>query len=373
MTIASYSPKETYTGTGFLDTYTFDFKIEDESYLEVVVLNASDVETERVRGDDVVFLSSITFDPVLGGGEIVLASPLPLNYTLILLLANDAPTQTYEFKNKNTFTLPRIEAALDFIVGMVQRLVYRSKQSLRIHDFDDEETFDTRLPPDIAVTGAGAYLRVKLDGTGLEYAEPPEPGIQGPEGPQGIQGVQGDTGATGPQGVQGPQGISGPTGATGPTGPTGAQGPTGPQGIQGDQGVQGPIGVTGATGAIGPAGPAGPDGPTGPQGPQGDPGIIGLTGATGATGATGPTGPAPIAYDSFTKEMSAKDGEIYTVVTWKDGSNVRRKESTLSGGTTPEFTTRTVIFYDTDGTTVLDTIVFTLTYDGDGDLLTEEL
>lgn len=80
-----------------------------------------------------------------------------------------------------------------------------------------------------------------------------------------------------------------------------------------------------------------------------------------------------LAYDNMTKIMSDKDTGIYKVVTWKDISDVRRKESTLSGGTAPEFTTRTVVFYDTDGTTVLDTIVFTLNYDVDGDLVSEEL
>lgn len=78
-------------------------------------------------------------------------------------------------------------------------------------------------------------------------------------------------------------------------------------------------------------------------------------------------------YDNLTKVMSSKDTGIYKVITWKDGLGVTRRESTLSGGTAPLFTTRTVNFYAADGTTVIKTIGFTLTYDVDGDLSAETM
>ena len=37
--------------------------------------------------------------------------------------------------------------------------------------------------------------------------------------------------------------------------------------------------------------------------------------------------------------------------------------SVLSGGTPPQYTTRTITIYDTDGTTVVDSYTFTITYD----------
>lgn len=80
-----------------------------------------------------------------------------------------------------------------------------------------------------------------------------------------------------------------------------------------------------------------------------------------------------LVYDNMSKEMSNKESGIFKTVTWNDEFNIRRKESTLSGGTAPLFTTRTVNFYDTDGTTVLETLVFDLSYDGDDDLLSEVL
>jgi len=150
MSRSTYDVKETYTGTGSLATYTFDFKITDKSQLLVIEVNDSGVETQRVDGDDVTYLSSVTFDEENGGGTVVLAANLTSGYKLIFLLAEDSPKQTYEFRNKTSFTLKKFENALDEIAGAVQRLAYRAKQTFRIHDLDDEETIDLQLPPNFS-------------------------------------------------------------------------------------------------------------------------------------------------------------------------------------------------------------------------------
>jgi len=45
--------------------------------------------------------------------------------------------------------------------------------------------------------------------------------------------------------------------------------------------------------------------------------------------------------------------------------------SVLSGGTPPQYTTRTITIYDTDGTTVVDSYTFTITYDANGNPVDE--
>jgi len=166
----TYDVKEEYTGDGSLAVYTFDFKIEAKAQLLVVELDDSDVETERVDGTDTTYLSTVVFDAVKGGGTVTLAANLTNNYSLIFLLANDNPTQPYQFGDKNSFSLKRFEAALDFIAGAVQRLSYRAKQALRIHDVDDEETFDAQFPPGVAETvNNGRYLKINDAGDGFEY------------------------------------------------------------------------------------------------------------------------------------------------------------------------------------------------------------
>jgi len=170
MARTTYAPKQSYTGNGTLASYTFDFKIEELSQLLVIEVDDSGVETQRVRGTDIVYLSSVDFDPVDGAGTVNLAANLANNYKLFILLANDAPTQPYEFRNKGSFSLKRIELALDFLTGIIQRLTLRSSQSIKINDTDDETTFDTTLPRDIA-NNTEKFLQVNAAGTGLQFGE----------------------------------------------------------------------------------------------------------------------------------------------------------------------------------------------------------
>lgn len=70
---------------------------------------------------------------------------------------------------------------------------------------------------------------------------------------------------------------------------------------------------------------------------------------------------------------SVKDSEgIFTTVTYKRKSdNTIFAKSVLSGGTSPQYATRTLTFYNADGITVKATKIFTLSYDIDGDLVSE--
>lgn len=170
MSRTTYAPKQTYTGTGSLSAYTFNFKIEADTQLEVIEYDDNNVETQRVRGDDVVYLSSVDFDAVDGGGTVNLASNLPTDYTLVILLANDSPTQDYLFKNKGDFTLKKFENALDFVVGAVMRLAYRGRQAIRLADVDDQDTVDMQLKTPIA-DATDKYIKVNSSADGVEYGK----------------------------------------------------------------------------------------------------------------------------------------------------------------------------------------------------------
>ena len=70
---------------------------------------------------------------------------------------------------------------------------------------------------------------------------------------------------------------------------------------------------------------------------------------------------------------TGKDTEnIYTTISFKRADGTLARQSILSGGTSPEYTTRTESLYGLDGTTVTQTLVFTLTYDS-GELVSEDL
>lgn len=68
----------------------------------------------------------------------------------------------------------------------------------------------------------------------------------------------------------------------------------------------------------------------------------------------------------FTMVRLNKDAnDIYTEIQYKRQDGTLHKKSVLSGGTSPKYTTRTVTFYASNGTTVIETKVFALTYTGD--------
>ena len=74
----------------------------------------------------------------------------------------------------------------------------------------------------------------------------------------------------------------------------------------------------------------------------------------------------------FNVYKSGKDANgIFTIVEYKRADGTLYARSALSGGTSPKYTTRTVTYYDTNGTTVLRTDTYTLTYDTQGDLISE--
>ena len=70
---------------------------------------------------------------------------------------------------------------------------------------------------------------------------------------------------------------------------------------------------------------------------------------------------------------SSKDANgIWTTVQYRRADNTLIRQSVLSGGTSPQYTTRTETVYAADGTTVLATLVYTLTYTS-GELTSEDL
>lgn len=77
--------------------------------------------------------------------------------------------------------------------------------------------------------------------------------------------------------------------------------------------------------------------------------------------------------DDLKTVKSSKDANgIFTTLTYRRKSDDSLfATSVLSGGTSPNYTTRTVTYYEPDGTTVRETITYTLTYDADGALVSE--
>lgn len=80
-----------------------------------------------------------------------------------------------------------------------------------------------------------------------------------------------------------------------------------------------------------------------------------------------------IDHASYKVARTNKDAEgVFTTVEYRRKSdNTLAARSVLSGGTSPQYTTRTVTFYAANGTTVVRTDTFTITYDVDGEWVGE--
>lgn len=77
--------------------------------------------------------------------------------------------------------------------------------------------------------------------------------------------------------------------------------------------------------------------------------------------------------DDLKTVKSSKDANgIFTTLTYRRKSDDSLfATSILSGGTSPNYTTRTVTYYEPEGLTVRETLTYTLTYDTDGVLVSE--
>lgn len=168
MSRSEFNTEERYIGTGALTDYSFDFKIESLAQLLIIELDDTGVETQRVRGTDTTYLSTVDFDVENGGGTVTLAAALDTDYTLIIQLANDEPTQPYEFRDKFSFTLKSFENALDWLAGAIQRLAWRSGRSVKLNDAYDNDTapIDMELPVTVV---AEAMLRMNDAGDGVDF------------------------------------------------------------------------------------------------------------------------------------------------------------------------------------------------------------
>jgi hypothetical protein len=74
----------------------------------------------------------------------------------------------------------------------------------------------------------------------------------------------------------------------------------------------------------------------------------------------------------FKVYKSGKDANgVFTTVEYKRQDDTLAVRSVISGGTSPNYTTRTITYYGLNGTTVEKTTTRTLTYDTDGVLISE--
>lgn len=165
MSISTYQPRADYIGTGVLDTYSFDFTITDKSQLLIVKIDDTGALVWAVDGEDLTYLSSVTFNDD-GGGQVVLAVDLPVDYKLAIILNANEPTQPQQFARRSSWTLQQFEDAFDYLCLQLQAVAYLAKRAPVLGKFvtaNQADAFDTEIE-----LLADSVIAVNALGTGFE-------------------------------------------------------------------------------------------------------------------------------------------------------------------------------------------------------------
>lgn len=172
MALAASSRRNNYTGNNSASSFDYDFRIFDEDYLEVFVVDSDDVRTDLVLDTDYSVAGAGSVD----GGSITLVDAnqdwlhtngnLKTGYDLFILGATPV-TQPSSYKNQGNYYAKNHENSFDRVTMIAQEISEALEGAIRLPDNVDPDDFDPTLPTDIE-SGAGKVLVVNDDGDGLE-------------------------------------------------------------------------------------------------------------------------------------------------------------------------------------------------------------
>lgn len=127
-----YNVREVAVSDGIQTVFTFDFKIVNPEHLLVLLYRPIDgALLWEARGNETTYFTTVLNDD-LSGGSITTYDIPETDTQIIMLLADDAPTQPTKFTADTRYTMKKIEASLDILSGQVQRIRYLLDRSIRL-------------------------------------------------------------------------------------------------------------------------------------------------------------------------------------------------------------------------------------------------
>jgi hypothetical protein len=172
MTIASTTRRVDYTGNGSVDTYSYPFKIFDETHLRVTVRDTDGVETtltltthytvtgvEESAGGTIVLVNG-AFDWLDAGGDLETGFHLTIRRVVPL-------TQETDIRNQGAFYPEIHEDQFDKQTMIDQQHQDENDRSLKMPESVSSSVFDPTLPAEL-VENPGATVIVNDDGDGFE-------------------------------------------------------------------------------------------------------------------------------------------------------------------------------------------------------------
>lgn len=184
MSISTYVPRSDYIGTGILDTYSFDFTVTDKSQILIAKYDDAGDLVWVVDGEDLTYLSSSSFNED-GGGQVVLAADLEVDYTLHIIQNAVEPIQTKQFKRSTHWTLEQFESALDLLGLQLQSVAYKANRAPILGNMVTQAVADA-FDYGVEVI-ADAVIAFNANGDGFETV--PRSTFVGATGANGTDGV----------------------------------------------------------------------------------------------------------------------------------------------------------------------------------------
>lgn len=146
-----------YSGNDIADTFSYTFKIQDETELSVFETDDQGVETELVLDTD------YTVNNVGNNGTVTrVTGPLPSGYEWYIR-SNYEETQLTAFQSQGAFFPDIHEAAMDKLTMLVQQILDKLGRTFRLSD-----SYSGPLPLTLENPDAGKVLRWNPDETGIE-------------------------------------------------------------------------------------------------------------------------------------------------------------------------------------------------------------
>lgn len=168
MTLANTHNTKVHVGNGTAESFTFDFKIINDSDLEVVVTDTDDVDTTLTL-DDTVSGYEVVYDDANGesGGYINLhAGALTDSY--VITISRTVPlTQETDIKNQGYYYPHLHENAFDKLTMIAQQLNRDMELSIKVHASEDS-SFDGTLPSPIG-SYTDSCVVIASDGLGFDF------------------------------------------------------------------------------------------------------------------------------------------------------------------------------------------------------------
>jgi chemotaxis protein histidine kinase CheA len=129
MTISSTTVRNSYSGDGTTDTFTYNFKIFQDSDIQVIIRSANGTETIKT----ITTHYTVTDAGVASGGTVIFtAGNIPTNTETVVLRRNIPQTQAIDYIANDPFPAESHEEGLDRATMAIQQIQEEVTRSLKL-------------------------------------------------------------------------------------------------------------------------------------------------------------------------------------------------------------------------------------------------